>query len=216
MSNIDRAKYLYAEAGRYGSSGNPLLQEQLEKIADYYGRLFIKEALSAYKNKKTAVIEKPISKTSAHPGLKKRDYSSEKRSGWYQPAVEAFGKLNPMVQTTLKNMGRGAAMTAGGAAVAAPVASWYVNRESDNLMNKVKEYAIPGALAVAGLAAGAYGASGTDSGKNFMKNFMPRKKVAYLIQGFKTREKLATHFGEESSEVRDCESAISRLMCRGY
>lgn len=215
MDSIQTASYLYAESGRYKEAGHLLVSEQLEKMADSYGRAFIKEALGKYKSmKKHAIIEKPFSKSSKHHGLKKKGYTLKKEANpWYKAA---WGALPQWGQTGLKHMGRGALMTAGGAAIAAPAVSYMVNRESDNLMGKVKEYAVPGALAIAGLAAGAYGASGTDAGKGFMKNFTSRKKVGFLIEGFKTREKLANHFGEESKEVQDCESAISRLLCRGY
>jgi hypothetical protein len=217
MDSIQKAGYLYTESGRYKEAGHLLVSEQLEKMADSYGRAFIKEALGKYKAlKKQAVIEKPLRNTSKHHGLKKKGYSLKKEANPAAWAKSAWGALNPHVQTGLKHMGRGALYTAGGAAVAAPAVSYMVNRESDNLMGKVKEYAVPGALAIAGLAAGAYGASGTDTGKDLMKSFLPRRKVAFLIEGFKTREKLASHFGENSREVQDCESAISRLLCRGY
>jgi len=215
MDSIQKASYLYAESSRYKDSGNLLISEQLEKMADAHGRAFIKEALRKYKSmKKHAIIEKPVRKSSKHAGLKKKGYSLKKQANpWYKAA---WGALGPTGQKALGYVGKGALMTTGGALVAAPAVSYMVNRESDNLMGKVKEYAVPGALAIAGLAAGAYGASGTDASKDFMKNFTSRKKVGFLIQGFKTREKLANHFGEDSKEVQDCESAISRLLCRGY
>lgn len=215
MDSIKKASYLYAESSRYKNSGHFLISEQLEKMADAYGRAFIKEALGKYKSmKKHAIIEKPIRKASKHAGLKKKGYSLEKQANpWYKAA---WNYIPQWGQTGLKHVGKGALMTTGGALVAAPAVSYMVNRESDNLMGKVKEYAVPGALAIAGLAAGAYGASNTDAGKGFMNNFTSRKKVGFLIEGFKTREKLANYFGENSKEVQDCDSAISRLLCRGY
>jgi len=214
MSNCEKAILLYKKAEDLRNQGNMLISKQITKIADYHGSLFIKEALSAKKkyDKKVAYIEKPMSKTSLHPGLKKKAYSkgrSQKTSSVMDYANKAYqyAAKNPL----LSNMGRGAAMTAGGALVAAPVASYAINKSSDDLMNKVtgyaKDYAVPGAIALAGLAAGAYNAY---SGKKVPN----REKVGFLISGFKVREKLAESFGEGSNEVSACDTAISRLLFR--
>lgn len=207
MDSASKAYMLYKAARNLQESGDALASENLVKVADYCGRQYVKEALAAAKKlTKQSVIEKPISKSEKHSGLKKKAYRKKEAAKFLQGALSSPYLNNALV----KNMGRGAAMTLGGAAVAAPVASYMVNRESDNLMNKVKEYAVPGALAVAGLAAGAYNMMG-NPGQNTPR--VPhRAKLSTLIQGFKSREKLAQFFGENSPEVRDCEFAISRIL----
>ena len=216
MNNCKKAILLYNQAEDLSSQGNVLISKQLTKVADHHGSLFIKEAIAYKKNysSKLADIEKPMSTTSLHPGLRKKAYSVnkvQKTSSALEYANKAyqFASKNPI----LSNMGRGAAMTAGGALVAAPVASQALNRAEDGLVNKVtdyaKEYAVPGAIALAGLAAGAYNQLGEN------KSVAPsRKKVGYLISGFKVREKLAASFGEDSKEVSACDTAISRLLFR--
>jgi len=213
---------LYKQAEDLKNQGNILISNQLLKVADHHGSLFIKEALSAkkkYDKKKEADMtkpppERPMSKTSLHPGLKKRAYSkrtTQKTSSVMDYATKAYryAANNPL----LSNMGRGAAMTAGGALVAAPVASYAINKGSNDLMDKVtgyaKDYAVPGAIALAGLAAGAY-----NQYSNKKEKVASREKVGFLISGFKVREKLAESFGENSNQVSACDIAISRLLFR--
>lgn len=216
MNNCKKAMLLYKQAEDLKNQGNILVARQLIKVADHHGSLFIKEALSSKKkyDKKLAYIEKPMSKTSLHPGLKKKAYSkspSQKTSSVmdYVNRAYQYASNNPL----LSNMGRGAAMTAGGALVAAPVASYAINKSSDDLIDKVtgyaKDYAVPGAIALAGLAAGAYNKYSDKDTK-----VTSREKVGFLISGFKVREKLSEAFGEDSKEVSACDTAISRLLFR--
>lgn len=219
MTNSQKADYLYREAVRYKQAGHLLLHSELLKLADHHGRMYIKESLScSSKKEKRAVIEKPERKSEKHPGLKKKEGSSYKSAGVLQQAWQ-FASNNPLLST----MGRGAGLTAGGALVAAPAAAYFVNREADNLMGKVKDYAVPAALAVAGLGAAAYnygpklmqGTSDMASqAGNKVPSFRvpPRKKVAKVIASTRLRQKVAAAFGEDSQYMQDCDTALSRIL----
>tara|TARA_B100000214_G_scaffold372531_1_gene350951 strand:+ start:1365 stop:2018 length:654 start_codon:yes stop_codon:yes gene_type:complete len=214
MTSGDKAEAFYSQSAYFKKQGNLFLAEKMEKIADHFGRIFIKEALYASKKlKKTAVIEKPERSSTPHSGLKKRLLKQRKKES------ADWSKAWNVIKPHLKNVGTGAAYTAGGLAVAAPVASYALDEATDSTMDKIKEYAVPGALAVAGLAAGAYGlgqraqAPAPQSRRRaLVKRPLPRRKMAELIAGFKTREKLAKASGENSKIVKDCDTAISRLL----
>ena len=218
MNFAEKAAYLYEESSRFGQAGHTLVAKQLEKMADHFGREFIKESLAYPKGKrmsKKSYIEKPAYETRKHVGLRRKKTGRKKESNaLLQNARKAYtyASNNPL----LSNMGRGAAMTLGGAAVAAPVASYYINRESDNLMNKVKDYAVPGALAVAGLAAGAFGLGEKSKELKDLRQknaeVLPRDTVAQVISACRLREKVATAYGSSSEEVSLCDTALSRLL----
>ena len=109
MSNCEKATLLYKKAADLNNQGNILISKQITKVADYHGSLFIKEALSAkkkYDKKKEADMTKPhegpMSKTSLHPGLKKRAYSkrtSQKTSSVMDYATRAYqyAAKNPLL-----------------------------------------------------------------------------------------------------------------------
>lgn len=215
MTNQEKAYSLYKRAEELEAGGNSFLAEELVKVADRYGYLYVKEALKKAKGySKTAVIEKPDRKSMPHEGLRKRTkeaglLADKARQAWN------WARNNPVAS----NVGKGAAMTVGGALVAAPLASHYINKATestfDNIGALAEEYAIPGALAVAGLAAGAYGLSNSAGSREMNRPVLPRRKYAELISGVKTREKLASSFGENSKEVKFCDIALSRILFKG-
>lgn len=47
MNLAEKSAYLYGESARFRESGHSLVASELEKVADHFGREFIKEALSS-------------------------------------------------------------------------------------------------------------------------------------------------------------------------
>lgn len=251
---MSKAMLLYKKAEAMQESGNLLASENLEKLADHFGALYVKEALAYAKKKrvKEAVIEKPIKSSMPHPsrvtkeaglagvGRKVLDFGSK----WNQ----AQGIVPRSINTVLKGAGY-AALPAAAAAYFGPGAIKQMAKDTaeestkgftDGLMDKVKEYAVPAALLLAGGGTLAYstmknkGVSPADNREQLFgaapnargsfqnigqrrspappMGFPNRRKMANVIQGVKHREKLSSCFGEFSKEVNLCDKAISRIL----
>lgn len=227
MNNAQKAAYLYEEALRYKSAGHTLVASELIKVADFHGRLYVKEALSYGKKvEKRADIEKPLTSSKPHEGLKK------KAQGQYKSALDwaSIGKnyVLPAAKATGKYLGIGAATTAGAAGVAnyaVPyIAGNVVENSSSGIMDtmgkKLKEYAVPAGIALAATGAAAFGFGNTrgkltahEEGLPSRRVAVPRRnKVAKIIAASRIREKIASAYGEDSPYVRDCDTAIARII----
>ena len=234
MDNRSKASFLYVQAARYGESGNPLASKQMEKLADHFGSLYVKESLSKAKKEKIkrAYMDKPIKISMPHSGLKKKALQN-KTANWRKTlasnyntlltAGQGFNKAQGIAPSIVRNVGKGAAIAAvplaGAAYVAPKIMKDTAESTTEGIMGKVKEYAVPAALLLAGAGTAAYGAySNKDSIANKLRNgsagFVPpaRSKVSFIIQGVKFREKLASQFGENSEEASMCDKALSRLL----
>lgn len=246
MDNYTKARFLYAKSQEIGNSGNPLAEKYLEKLADHYGSLYVKEALHPSKKKKVkeAVIvkpEKPIKTSMPHPSR------TTKQAGWAdwgrkvmdfgQNWNKAQGIVPRSVNTVLKGAGY-AAIPAGAAAYWGPDAIKSMAKDTaaestEGIMDKVKEYAVPAALLLAGGGTLAYshmknkgnehgqrmgyspntrGIFQSIEGRGGMPRLPPRRKFAHVLQGVKHRAKIASAFGEHSQEVDLCDKAISRII----
>ena len=150
---------------------------------------------------------------------------------------KAQGIVPRSVNTVLKGAGY-AAIPVGAAAYWGPeavasMAKTTASESTEGIMDKVKEYALPAALLLAGGGTLAYsqmknkgsapaqrmGYSPNTRGKFLsirgsegMPSLPPRRKFAYVLQGVKHRTKLAATFGESSKEVDFCDKAISRII----
>lgn len=234
MDNRSKARFLYSKASSYAELGNPLAAKQMEKLADHFGALYVKEALyKAKKDKiKKAYMEKPIKTSMPHSGLKKKALQNKtadwraglaKHYGNFLSAGSKFNQAQGIAPSIVRNVGKGAAISAvpllGAAYVAPRIMKDTAESTTEGIMGKVKEYAVPAALLLAGTGAAAYGAyknsdKVTDAVSQGARRFLPpaRSKVAFVIQGVKFREKLASQFGEDSEETSMCDKAISRLL----
>ena len=234
MDNSSKARLLYSQSVTFRENGNPLLANQLEKLADHFGSLYVKESLAYAKKKKAEMIkpERQIKSSMPHKGLKKKALQ-KKTADWraslaknyntFLTAGKGFMQAPGVAPAMIRNVGRGAAYAAvplAGAAYMAPrIMRDTAESTTEGVMGKVKEYALPAALLLAGAGTAAYGAyQNRDQIGNMVSgssgSFLPpsRQKVSHIIQGVKFREKLASSFGEHSKETDACDKAISRIL----
>ena len=237
MSNSSKAIFLYSRSKAFRASGNILAANQMEKLADHYGSLYVKEALSYSKRKsvKKAYMEKPIKTSMPQEGLKKKALQ-KKTADWrkslakhyntFLTAGQNFNKAEGIAPSIIRNVGKGAAIAAvplaGAAYVAPKIMRDTAESTTEGVMGKVKEYAVPAALQLAGVGTAAYGAyknkdeiaDRVTQGVRGVGSFLPpsRQKISYVVQGVKFRDKLAHEFGENSEEASLCDKALSRIL----
>lgn len=254
MDNISKAIFLYKKAEAMEEAGNTLASQNLEKLADHFGSLYVKEALAYSKKKrvKKAVIEKPKRAEMSHPSKTTKEANlaniGQRIMNFGSKWNQAQGVVPKTINTVLAGAGY-AALPLGAAAYFGPdmvkqmakdTAEESTKGFTDGLMDKVKEYAVPAALLLAGGGTLAYSSmkgSGTSPADNRQRHFgatpnargqfqnigqrrspapamgfPTRRKMANVIQGVKYREKLSSCFGESSKEVDLCDKAISRIL----
>jgi hypothetical protein len=192
MRNNEKAAYLYSYASSMLDSGNTLAAQELEKLADHFGSLFIKESLAYAKKKvKKAMIEKPIKTSMPHPGNSNKQDKTASAVGNALKKVRDFGSSFNASQGILpaaaRNLGKGALIATplvAGAYYAAPhiarrSAQELTKGTSEGIMDTVKEYAVPAALLLGGLGIGGFAMS-RDKGRNMGYTPNPRGSFSQM------------------------------------
>ena len=225
-----KAEALYKKAEYLDLIGNTFLSEKFYKLADHVGMLYIKESYAQSKKmKKKATIEKPSKEEILHSTRE----GNEKSANWLNTAKNAL-TWGLVGGTGLAGVGYVAAPT-----IAARAAKAGATEATDTTMQKIKQYALPAAVAVAGLGITAsnlmkgggptpvaaqkhtkntkahqVGKSPSNALRKLSStNVLPAEKVAKLIAGFRVREGILNSNLEKKAELVDaCDAYMSRLL----